>query len=53
MSDSGPVKELIAEKDHVERHLAEIDPALFAFPGEYAVPENGVRRTLPLERIGD
>jgi len=46
MDLSGLIKELKAEKDVMQRHLAGIDAALTAFAGAYQTKPTGKRRKM-------
>jgi hypothetical protein len=47
MDLSGLIKELKAEKDLMQRHLAGIDAALTAFAGAYQTKPTRKRRKMP------
>jgi hypothetical protein len=54
MNISGLIKELKAEKDLVQRHLAGIDAALTAFAGAYGKPRKRRKMSAAArKKIGD
>ena len=50
---SGLIKELKAEKDQVQRHIAGIDAALTAFAGAYTKPKRRKMNGAARKKIGD